>query len=87
MDVTRKFCVTVESTPPQRYREDGGVWQRTLKSVLSEHTTSLENIGGGSGGLVAENDFEVTVENELAEHRLMLVLQQAGYTARIWGRS
>lgn len=83
----RKFCVTVLSTPAQRYRTDGGEWRKALNAVLSEHTVEYEDIGGGSGGTEAENDYEVVVENELGEHRLMLVLRQAGYNARLWGRS
>lgn len=83
----RKFCVTVLSTPAQRYREDGGAWRRALWAILAEHTVECEDIGGGSGGSEAENDYEVVVEHELGEHRLMLVLRNAGYNARIWGRS
>lgn len=83
----RKFCVTVISTPAQRYRQDGGAWRKGLTAVLGEHTVEYVDIGGGSGGTEAENDYEVVVENELGEHRLMLVLRQAGYDARLWGRS
>lgn len=80
-----RFCITVTSTPDQRYRTDGGVWRKGLDAILSEHTTHRADIGGGSGGDVAENDFEVEVENILGEHRLFMVLERAGYTVRKWG--
>lgn len=83
----RKFCVTVISTPAQRYRADGGAWRQGLLAILAEHTVQCEDIGGGSGGNEAENDYEVVVENELGQYRLMQVLQRAGYKANLWGRS
>jgi hypothetical protein len=82
-----RFCITVQSTPAQRYGSDGGVWRKQLDAILSEHTTIRRDIGGGSGETTAENDFEVEVDNILGEHRLFMVLERAGYTVRKWGVS
>jgi hypothetical protein len=79
-----QFCITVQSTPHQRYREDGGVWRNQMESILSEHC-AWDDIGGGSGGDIADNDYEVTVDNILGEHRLLMVLERAGYKVRKWG--
>lgn len=82
-----EFCITITSTPHQRYREDGGTWRGRVEALLSEHTARWEDIGGGSGGGVADNDYEVLVDNTLGEHRLLRVLEQAGYQARKWATS
>jgi hypothetical protein len=79
-----EFCITVESTPYQRYREDGGQWRSGLEAILSEHTARWDDIGGGSGGEIAENDYEVLVDNILGEYRLFMVLDRAGYKVRRW---
>jgi len=79
-----QFCITVQSTPVQRYGQDGGGWRAGLESILSEHTSRWDDIGGGSGGLFADNDYEVLVDNILGEHRLFMVLERAGYKVRRW---
>jgi hypothetical protein len=79
-----EFCITVQSTPKQRYGQDGGAWRSGLESILSEHTARWDDIGGGSGGDIAENDYEVLVDGISGEYRLLNILDQAGYKARRW---